>query len=92
MSTPTQTQHPWRATARTLFAVVVAVAAAWGLVVEAAGVDQTIPVVAASLTFAAGITRVMALPAVNELIGRFVPWLAPEPRPKPIGDGQGGGD
>lgn len=90
MSTPTQTQHPWRATLRTLFAAIVAVAAAWGLVVEAAGVDQTIPVVAASLTFAAGITRVMALPAVNDLIAQFLPWLAPEPRPTDD-DEQGGG-
>lgn len=88
MSTPTQTQHPWRATLRTLFAAIVAVAAAWGLIVEAAGIDQTIPVVAASLTFAAGITRVMALPAVNDLIARFLPWLAAEPKP---GDEQDGG-
>lgn len=68
---PTQTQHPWRATARTIFAGVVSVAAIWGLVVEAAGVDQTGPVIAATLALAGGITRVMALPQVNELLGKI---------------------
>ena len=74
-----QTRHPWRATARTVFALVVAVAAIWGLVIEAAGIDATLPVVAATIAVAGGITRVMALPGVNDLIGRFAPWLLPEP-------------
>jgi len=31
----------------------------------------------------AAVTRVMALPGVNAWIARFVPWLAPEPKPQP---------
>lgn len=43
MSTkPTQSEHPWRATVRTVFAFVVALAAILPQVVEASGVDETI--------------------------------------------------
>ena len=82
--TPTQVQYPWRSTVRTAFQVVVAVALTWGLVVEAAGLDQTNAVVSATVLFASGVNRVMALPSVNALIARFVPWLAAEP--KSLGD------
>lgn len=84
MSTPTtdtsQARHPWRATVRTTFALIVAVAAVWGVVVEAAGVDATLPVVAATVAAASAITRVMALPGVLDILDRFAPWLLPEPR------------
>lgn len=76
MSTPTQTRHPWRATVRTVFAVVVALAAMLPLLVEASGVDETLAPVAGALAIAGAITRVMALPAVNAFLARFVPWLA----------------
>ncbi|MCY4726686.1 hypothetical protein NYO98_10390 [Nocardioides sp. STR2] len=78
----TQAAYPWRATIRTVFALVVAVAAVWGLVIEAAGVDPGFPLVAASIAVAGGITRVMALPGVNDIIGRFAPWLLAAPRIK----------
>lgn len=74
----TQEQAPWRATLRTLFAALIALASMWALIVEALGLDQGIPWVAASLAATAAITRVMALPAVNNWLRRFVPWLAPE--------------
>ncbi|WP_405475603.1 hypothetical protein [Paenarthrobacter ilicis] len=74
----TQTAHPWRATVRTAFAAVVGLAAAWGLIVGAAGVDPGLEWVSGSVAIAAGITRVMALPAVDNLIRQFVPWLAPD--------------
>lgn len=80
MSQPTQVTYPWRSTARTAFQVLVAVAAVWALVVEAAGVDQTNTVIAATVAGAAGVNRVMALPAVNDFIARFIPWLAAEPK------------
>lgn len=82
MSQPTQVQYPWRSTARTAFQVLVAAAAMWGLVVEAAGVDQANTYIAATVTAAAGVNRVMALPAVNDFIARFLPWLAAEPKAK----------
>jgi hypothetical protein len=77
----TQTAYPWRATVRTAFAFLVGLAAAWALVIQAAGLDAGIPWVATSLTIAAGVTRIMALPAVDDLIRRFVPWLAPSKGP-----------
>lgn len=89
MSVPTtQTQHPWRATVRTVFAFVVGLAATWALVIEAAGVDQTGSVVAATVAVAAGVTRVMAIPQVNDLIKQFAPWLAPAPRKELEDDGK----
>ncbi|WP_345264759.1 hypothetical protein [Nocardioides nanhaiensis] len=79
MTAPTQTAYPWRATVRTVFAAVVGIAAVWGLVIEAAGVDPSLPVVATSIAVAGAITRVLALPGVDDLLARLVPWLATEP-------------
>lgn len=76
MSAPTQTRHPWRATIRTTFAVVVALAAMLPALVAASGVDETLAPVAGALAIAGAITRVMALPAVDAFLSRFVPWLA----------------
>lgn len=75
-----QARHPWRATARTVFALIVALAAVWGVIVEAAGVDSTAPVIAASIAAAGAVTRIMALPGVADLFDRFAPFLLPEPR------------
>jgi hypothetical protein len=74
----TQTAYPWRATVRTAFAFLVGLAASWAVIIEAAGIDPGVEWAATSLTVAAGITRVMALPAVDDLIRRFVPFLAPD--------------
>lgn len=80
MTQPTQVAYPWRSTVRTGFQVFVAAAAMWGLVVEAAGADQANTYIAATVAGAAGVNRIMALPAVNDFIARFVPWLAAEPK------------
>lgn len=74
----TQSAHPWRATVRTAFAFIVGLAAAWALIIDAAGIDPGLEWAAASLTVAAAITRVMALPSIDALIRRFIPWLAPD--------------
>lgn len=84
--TPTQTRRPWRATARTLFQAVVGFAAMWGLIVEAAGLDPEPGWVAASLVATGAITRVMALPAVESWLGRFLPFLAADPHARPDQD------
>lgn len=76
---PTQTQHPFRTTLRTVFQAAVALAAVAGVLVEALGVDQTAPFVVAFLAVAAGVTRVMANPAVEVWLQKFIPWLAAEP-------------
>lgn len=79
MSTPTQVQRPWRATARTAFAVIVALAAMTPLLVDAAGLDETAGPIAGVLAIAGAITRIMALPAVEAFLARFLPWLAADP-------------
>lgn len=78
VSGSTQTAHPWRTTARTLFQFVVGLAAGWVLIVGAAGLDPSVEWVAASVAIAGAITKVMALPTVDALIRQFVPWLAPD--------------
>jgi hypothetical protein len=74
----TQTRYPWRATIRTAFAFLIGLAAAWALIIQAAGIDPGLEWASTSLAIAAGITRVMALPAVDDLIRRFAPFLAPD--------------
>lgn len=76
----TQSRYPWRATVRTLFAVVVALASLIPDLVAAGGLDPDAPAVARVLAVAAAITRIMALPSVEEFLRRFVPWLAASPR------------
>lgn len=75
----TQEAHPWRATVRTVFAALVAFAALLPAIVGASGVDQAAPIVAAMLAVAAAVTRVMALPGVEDFLARFAPFLAADP-------------
>lgn len=77
-----QTTYPWRATVRTVLAAVISIAAVWGLLVEAAGVDETTPVVATTIAVAGAITRIMAIPAVNDLL--TLVGLGAEPKPKEL--------
>lgn len=82
---PVQTQHahPVRATVRTLFAMIVGAAAMAPLIYHAitqGDPDSATGWAAAALAIAGGITRVMALPAVDRFLARFAPWLATSPR------------
>lgn len=77
----TQVRRPWRSTLRTLVQVVLGLAPMLPLLVDASGVDDTLPAVAGALAISGAITRVMALPAVEVFLQRFVPWLAASPRP-----------
>lgn len=76
-SASAQTAYPWRATIRTAFAFLIGLAAAWALIIQTLGLGPDIPWFATSMVAAAGINRVMALPAVDDLIRRFTPRLAP---------------
>lgn len=79
---PTQARHPWRAVARTIFAVVVGLAAMAPLVYEEAAQQDAAAATGwagTALAIAGAITRVLALPAVNAFLARFVPFLAAEP-------------
>ena len=76
---PTQVNHPSRATFRTVFQGAIALAAILPLIFSTAG----IPVVglAAILVGVAGaLTRVMALPAVEEFLENYLPILAARPK------------
>lgn len=82
---PTQVRRPWRATVRTVFQALVSLAALAPLlavaVEEATGYDlDGIPFVVAVLAFSAAVTRVMAIPAVERFLRRFIPFLATEPK------------
>lgn len=61
-----------RRTIRTSFQWLVSLAAALPLIVDASGVPETTAGVGAGLAVAAGLTRVMALPAVDKL---FPSWM-----------------
>ena len=83
MATPTQVKRPWRATARTVFQFVIALATL--LPFLAAGVyhsaDAAPAAVGQVLAVAAAITRLMALPQVEQFLQSWFPWLAADDRP-----------
>lgn len=75
----TQQQHPWRATARTVLAVIAGLAVVTPEVLDAIsdGDPSTLgPWAAGALVVSGAVTRVLALPAVEGFLRRFAPWLA----------------
>lgn len=76
--TATQSRHPWRATARTIFAAVVGLLSLLPVIAATAGVEA-VPAVAQTLVVTGAVTRVLALPRVEAWMRRFLPWLAAEP-------------
>lgn len=75
----TQSQHPWRATVRTILAVIVALAAMAPSIYAAATLgspEAATGAAALALGIAAAITRIMALPGVESFFQRFLPWMA----------------
>lgn len=81
-TTPTQVKRPWRATVRTVFQFVLALATLLPFI--ASGVysdaDAAPAVVGQVLTAAAIFTRLMASEKVEAFLQRFFPWLAAEDR------------
>ncbi|QBS43871.1 hypothetical protein [Nocardia sp. CS682] len=75
--TPSQVAHPWQATVRTVFAVVVALVSLIPVVAVAGGID-TAPAVAQVIAVCAAVTRILALPGVNSFLTEFLPFLAAE--------------
>lgn len=79
---PTQVRRPWRSTARTLFQALVALAVLFPILVENTGLDaEDAPWLAIPLAVAATLTRLMALPQVEDFLARFLPFLAAAPQP-----------
>lgn len=89
--TPTQVRRPWRSTARTIFQALVALATLLPFVL--AGVYSSAadyPAVVVQLLAAAGVvTRVMALPQVEQFLRTFLPFLAAAPDPAKSTDERG---
>lgn len=83
IATTTQGEHPWRAVIRTILALIGAIASAAPLIYVA--ISQQSPEAATGaaaqvLAVAAAITRVLALPVVEQFLQRFLPWLAASAR------------
>lgn len=75
-----QEKYPWRATVRTVFQFVIALCAAAPVIIALTGLTATTAGVGTFLVVAAAVTRLMGSPVVNELLSRFAPWLAAEPK------------
>lgn len=67
-----QMKESTKRTLRTVLQSVVGLAAALPLIVSASGVPETVPGVALALAVSAALTRIMAIPAVNDLLPE---WL-----------------
>lgn len=78
LAQPTQVRRPWRTVARTIFQAAVGFASMWALIVQTLGLDESWQWVSASLAVTGAITRLMAVPAVNVWLARFLPFLAPD--------------
>lgn len=76
----TQTRYPWRSTLRTIFQAAVGLAGMWFLIVQTLGMDPNTPWVATSLVITGGITKVMAMPAVEAWLQTYVPFLSAKPK------------
>jgi hypothetical protein len=83
MTQPTQSRHPWRATARTVLAAGAGLLSLLPLIAVTADVD-TVPAVAQVLTVAGAITRVLAIPGVDGWLRRWAPILATTPQPEQV--------
>lgn len=81
---PTQVQRPWRATVRTIVQALIGLAVLVPVLVQALGLEHAAPWIAGVLAVSSAVTRVMALPAVEEWLRRFVPWLAADTEPPPV--------
>lgn len=90
MAQTTQTERPWRTTVRTVFQAIVSLAALTPFVLEAiADGDPTTlgPGAVVALAVSGAITRVMALPQVEDFLARSpLRWLAADPRPVTPGE------
>jgi hypothetical protein len=75
---PTQVAHPNRATFRTIVQGVLAFAAILPLILTSAGIAP-VGLAGILLVVAGAITRVMALPAVEGFLEKYIPILAAKP-------------
>ena len=79
---PTQVRRPWQAVLRTIAAETIALAPLAPALVDAIGLPRTTGVGLVILTVSAAITRVLAVPGVDEWLMARLPWLAADPPPR----------
>lgn len=81
--TPTQVRRPWRATVRTVFQALVALATLLPFIVSGVYQDSTAypAVVVQVLAVSGALSRVMALPQVEAFLRLFLPFLSAAPNP-----------
>lgn len=72
---PTQARHPWRATARTVIAALIALLPALPEIASTLEIS-TVPIIASILAITALVTRVLAIPEVDKWVDRFMPALS----------------
>lgn len=83
VATSTQQLYPWRATVRTIVQFIVTLAAAAPILYSAVmqqDAGLAVGGFSTALGVAAAITRLMASPATDEILKKFAPWLASEPK------------
>ena len=68
---PTQVRLPWRATVRTVAVALVALLPLFPEIAQSAEID-TVPAIASVLAVAAAVQRVISLPAVDRILGRYL--------------------
>ena len=76
--TPTQVVYPWRSTVRTGMQALLGLVALLPIL-AAAGYLDTVPWLLPAVPAAAGIARVLAIPAVETWVKRWLPWLSAQP-------------
>lgn len=87
----TQAQHPWRATVRTIAAIVMSLLPLMPAIVSELGVEA-IPWVVSLVAVAGAVTRVLALPVVQDWLEdhKSLAWLAARPAQNVAGGSTGG--
>lgn len=79
MQPSTQSKHPTRAVIRTVVAATVALLPILPTLVEKLGI-VTVPWVAGILVGTGAITRVLAMPQMEEWLHEYGPWLSAQPQ------------
>lgn len=79
--TPLQQKYPWRATVRTVFQVLIGLAALLPVLLPSVGVSTTAGIGAGVMTVCLVVTRVMQAPALEQFLQNNIPWLAAAPKP-----------
>lgn len=74
---PSQVRHPWRAVLRTVITGLLALLPILPQIADVANIDE-IPAVAQFIATTVVVQRVLSLPAVENWLRTYVPWMAAE--------------